>query len=364
VASLTHETKPRNGWRLRAYHAADSSRRFSIWLGEIPAREAQTIQRHVEAVIDSQKFGTPMPGETQRWLGKIHEALRTKLTPVLGTARSVTQAVDQYLAWAAREHKPSTVAAIESTLRQFGHEFGRSQMRSLAAEDVDRWLFTRNVAANTTAKHAKHLKTWIAWCRRCGFVDGLELKTSSAIRRGDKDYISQDLFTQLVDAMPDRYDRAALGIARWSGIRVPSELGILTNDIDWDKRTLTIEDRKRSKRASRGPPMRRVMPLYPELVPWIELVWDHRNEYLLPPIGGGGELAFAARVRSRRDRLGLTWPRLFHSLRATRETELIAQFGMHAACEWIGNSASVAREFYELITDETWAKAKGNNSPS
>ncbi len=32
------------------------------------------------------------------------------------------------------------------------------------------------------------------------------------------------------------------------------------------------------------------------------------------------------------------WPKLFHNLRATRQTELEETFPTHVVCEWLGNS--------------------------
>lgn len=45
------------------------------------------------------------------------------------------------------------------------------------------------------------------------------------------------------------------------------------------------------------------------------------------------------------------WPRLFHHLRANRQTELTARFPLHVVCEWIGNSASIADKHYLQVTD-------------
>ena len=56
------------------------------------------------------------------------------------------------------------------------------------------------------------------------------------------------------------------------------------------------------------------------------------------------------------------WPKLFHNLRATRQTELAEQFPMHVVCEWIGNSQAVAQEHYLRVTDEHFAKATGGGA--
>ena len=60
-------------------------------------------------------------------------------------------------------------------------------------------------------------------------------------------------------------------------------------------------------------------------------------------------------------RAGLkVWPKLFHNLRASRETELAAEHPIHVVCEWIGNSPRVASEHYLRVTDADFDKAAIN----
>ncbi len=51
------------------------------------------------------------------------------------------------------------------------------------------------------------------------------------------------------------------------------------------------------------------------------------------------------------------WPKLFHNLRATRETELEDRFPSHVVCAWIGNSPQVAKKHYLQVTDAHFEKA-------
>jgi hypothetical protein len=51
------------------------------------------------------------------------------------------------------------------------------------------------------------------------------------------------------------------------------------------------------------------------------------------------------------------WPKLFHNLRATRQTELAERYPMHVVCAWIGNSAAIAQEHYLQVTDEHFDQA-------
>ena len=58
------------------------------------------------------------------------------------------------------------------------------------------------------------------------------------------------------------------------------------------------------------------------------------------------------------------WPKPFHNLRASRETELAATFPLHVVCEWIGNSERIADRHYLQVTDEHFETAAGGAAKS
>ena len=51
------------------------------------------------------------------------------------------------------------------------------------------------------------------------------------------------------------------------------------------------------------------------------------------------------------------WERLFHNLRASRQTELADQFPLHVVTDWIGNSPDIADRHYLKTTDDHFEKA-------
>jgi len=53
------------------------------------------------------------------------------------------------------------------------------------------------------------------------------------------------------------------------------------------------------------------------------------------------------------------WPRLFHSMRASRQTELQREFPLHVVCSWLGNSPRIAQHSYLLVTEDDFASAAG-----
>ena len=46
------------------------------------------------------------------------------------------------------------------------------------------------------------------------------------------------------------------------------------------------------------------------------------------------------------------WPKLFHNLRASRQTEPEERFPSHVVCAWLGNGRPVAEEHYLQVTEE------------
>ena len=61
------------------------------------------------------------------------------------------------------------------------------------------------------------------------------------------------------------------------------------------------------------------------------------------------------------ERAGVSpWPRLWHNMRSSRETELVERFPAHVVAAWIGHSVAVAEKNYLQVTDEHFSRAVQN----
>ena len=57
-------------------------------------------------------------------------------------------------------------------------------------------------------------------------------------------------------------------------------------------------------------------------------------------------------------RAGLVaWPRTWHNLRSSRQTELSETFPSHVVTAWLGNSERIAEKHYLQVLDSHFAKA-------
>lgn len=169
--------------------------------------------------------------------------------------------------------------------------------------------------------------------------------------------------TLVIDAMKDSQWRLLVALGRWAGLRVPSEPRLLRwGDIDWERNRFTVHSPK-TRHHGEGHATR-VLPIFPELRRYFDERWDDaeqsgdHGEFVLPMMKGLDDVAFGCQVRRTIIKLGLeVWPRTFHSMRSTRQTELAERFPSHVVCGWLGNSESVARKHYLQTTDAHFQQA-------
>lgn len=57
------------------------------------------------------------------------------------------------------------------------------------------------------------------------------------------------------------------------------------------------------------------------------------------------------------------WPRLFHNLRASRETELVEKYPVQVVTGWLGNTPSVAMRHYLMTTQQHFDAALRDGEP-
>ena len=104
----------------------------------------------------------------------------------------------------------------------------------------------------------------------------------------------------------------------------------------------------------------RTVPIFPELRPYLEEVFEQAAEgsvYVIERYRDK-EKNFRTRLGRIIERAGLTpWPKMFQNLRSTRETELAKDHPMHVVCAWIGNSTAIAAKHYLQVTEEDFEKA-------
>lgn len=129
-------------------------------------------------------------------------------------------------------------------------------------------------------------------------------------------------------------------------------------DIDWARNRMTVTASKTAAHANKET---RSVPLFPEILPYLRQAFEEAEP--------GAEFVISDRRRRQGVNLGTQlkrftararitpWPRVWHNLRASRQTELSARFPLHVVCSWLGNTTTVAAQHYLTVRESDFEAA-------
>ncbi len=173
-------------------------------------------------------------------------------------------------------------------------------------------------------------------------------------------FIDRDVIRRVIDAAPDAEWRLLIALSRYGGLRCPSEHMALTwADVDWDRGRVRVPSSK-TEHLPGGD--HRFIPLFPELRPYLTDAMELAEPGAVHVITRYRRPNQNLRTQLLRiiDRSGERgWPKLWHNLRSSRQTELEEQFPTHVVCAWLGNSEAVARAHYLQVRDAHFDRATG-----
>jgi len=342
--------------------------RRTLRLGRVPIKAAEKVLHKVEALVACRMAGTHPDDETSRWLRDLTPTLAAKLAKVgLVGPRPQASTLDAFVRayiTGRTDLKPSTRLAMEQTRDRLMAYFDPgTALRNVTAGDAKRWLIylREHYAEATASRTLKRARQFFA-----AAIDDelIAVNPFARIKPGSMKNVRRLYFIPATDAQKllenalDDDWRAIIALARFGGLRCPSEVLALTwGDVDWTKGKFLVRASKTEHHEHRG---ERWVPLFPELRPHLMALW-HPEVGLADPVVTRYRSA-AQNLRTTFERIihaaGLKpWPRLFQNLRATRETELAARFPLHVVTAWMGNTEAVAARHYLQVTDADFAAA-------
>jgi len=358
----------KNGRKRIQFVAGDRSRK-AIRLGKATQRQANDIRRRVEQLILAATGATGVVDEdTIRWLAGLDEVIYDKLAAVglvaERTAVKLAAFIDNYI----RERcdvKPGTATVYGHTRRNLVDFFGADKpLRDISRGDADLWrvfLLKQGLSENTTRRRCGIAKQFFRVALRRSLVSSnpFEGLTSTGKQNTKRYYfITREEAEKVFDACPDAQWRLIFALSRYGGLRCPSEhLALKWADMDWGRGRLTVSS---SKTEHHEGGESRLVPLFPELLPYLRQVFEEAKpgtEYVITRYRQANINLRTQLIRIIKKAGLIPWPKLFQNLRATRQTELCERWPEHVVCAWIGNSRPVARKHYLQVTDEHFEQA-------
>ncbi|QEG15537.1 tyrosine-type recombinase/integrase [Gimesia maris] len=358
-----------NGGKMIQFFDSGGKRR-AIQLGRVSMKNANSVRVHVERLVAAQISGSAVDDVTSFWLKKIDQTMIDKLAKVdlikKRESADLGKLIDDFIKLKDGDVKPRTVAKYRVVKKHLIDHFGKSQpLRTLNAGEAKKWrayLVSKGLAENSIRKlsgiaktmfnHAVENELLVKNPFRC-------LPSALVPTRERHFFLSAEDAQKVIDACPDDEWKLIVALARYGGLRTPSEtFSLKWQDVNWEQSRFYVPSPKTERYAGKEG---RIVPIFPELRPYLDTCFfteDKKpSEYVIAK----------HRVRSENlrttfhkiiKRAGLKpWPKPFQNLRSSRETELIEQFPIQTVVSWIGNSPTVALQSYLQVRESDFEKA-------
>ena len=363
------------GGRRRILFVAGDGTRKTIRLGKVSQRQAEAFKVKLEALIGQGITGA-VDDEVSRWLVDLPDTMHARLAGVGLVKRRDRAAatIGTFLAdyFADLTVKPGTAIAYGHTRRCLKEYFGEAKpLRDIEPADADKyrqWLKAQGLADATVNKRVSMGRMLFRRALRWKLVaenpfEGV--KAGGLTNKARQFYVTREMADKVLKACPDIQWRLLFALSRYGGLRCPSEhMALRWGDVDFEHGRIRVPSPKTEHHAGKDC---RTIPMFPELRPVLLEAFEAAEpgtEYVITHYRDARQNLRTQLTRII-TRAGLTvWPKLFHNLRATRQTELAERYPLHVVCAWIGNTKAVAEGHYLQVTDEHFSSAAQNQAQS
>lgn len=348
----------------------ESEKWHTIHLGSVTLKTAQTVRTHVDEIWNANTTRTTIPSVTAAWLGDIADVLYRKLVkhglvkPRIGDDPvAIGPFIDRYIQ-KRTDLKPSTLVNLKQAKKKvvgfFTEHRDITTINKGDMQDWHRWLLERLEPASV-AGHFKRAKLFFEDAVSRGIIavnPGKGIKAGSQSNSARKRYVPADDVMQVIAVTPDAEWQLLFALARFAGLRIPSESAALRwVDINFATKKMKIHASKTERHEDKGV---RLVPIVKQLMPYLRAAHQRRNasdRYVTPHLRRENLRRMGVKLVERS--AVEPWPKLFHNLRASCQTDFARHFPEYVVCDWIGNSEKIARKHYLMVTDEHFEEATG-----
>ena len=372
------------GGRKRVLFVDSDGSRKTIRLGKCSKADAAEVKYRVENLLSWRSRGKQPDPDTCEWVDSLTPELRDRFVrvglvdppePIEPEPQSPTLEtfLDDFVARNGATKKPATLIVwgqVIDLLKQYLPKGIRlDEITAGHAKQFQEQLKARGLASTTIAKRLGFAKQFMQSAVDWELIDRNPFATVKAKSSGIKSNV--EVPREVVDRIFLKCDptwRVIVALSRFGGLRCPSEvLSLRWEHIDWEHGRMSVPEPKVEHHDGRGV---RSVPLFPELLKILSEAYEiapdgaefvvDKPGYRAAAMRPGGWASANLRTQFLKIlvRAGVApWERLFHSMRATRQTELERTFPRHVVCAWMGNTAAVADRHYLLVTESDFEQA-------
>jgi integrase len=372
---MASATRFKTGWKIRWSDGDGKTRQICV--SGLNQRQAENFARHC-GVLNAAKISnsSDIDRQTSLWLQGLGQSLHDKLAAagLVEQRRCFTVAewVGQYIEGRAVKDRTRIIMrqAAGNLLARLGDLPIQSVTESHAVA-FKAWLVSASgagLAENTARRRCGHARQFFAAAMREGLTERnpfAAVSVAVGAASGKHRFITADDTRRILDACPCQDWRTIVALARWGGLRCPSEVLALTwADIDWKENRISVPEPKVEHHAGRG---RRVVPLFPELREVLADAFELAAEgavFVVNRYRDGRATNMRTTFGKILDRAGVPrFERPFCNLRSSRVTELRQKFDPKVVATWLGHSESISTKHYTQVRPEDFAAAVSFRNP-
>ena len=255
MASVVTES---GGRRLIQLSPSEHPNRPKIRIGKVSRRDANTVRVHIEKLLRARTTGSTIPPATADWLSGIPDSLRRRMEQY-GLAESsknricptVAEWIESYIE-GRTDIKSNTRRNMEQAQRSLIALFGRAKrLDEITAGDSENfriYLKAQRLAEATIRRRCKRAKQFFAAAVRKEILmknPFVDMKCGTSCNPERFHFVSQEDMKIIIEVCPDDEWRLIFGLARYGGLRIPSEAFLLTwDDVNFDKMRFTVKSPK------------------------------------------------------------------------------------------------------------------------
>jgi len=354
-------------------------------LGKIPMRAAQAILLRIESLLTANRFQVEPDPATVEWINGLQPAFAKRLAH-LGLIAKRPEADEKELNAFIAEYissridvKYDTKTVWSQAQRNLTAFFGpRKSLRDITEGEADEfkmYLIEQGLSTATVHKWLQSARMFFRAAKRKKLVTQNpfeDVRATVVIDRSRHVYVSRETIGDVLEVC-DRNWRLIVTLCRFAGLRCPSEvLSLRWEDIDWNGGRIVITSPKTEHHEGKDS---RQCPLFPEVRTELEKALPTRSEGAVYVVESYRQHCNTAKgwrqanLRTQFERIlkrvgAKQWPRLFHGMRASCETDLLQEFPSFVVSAWLGHSVAIQERHYATVRDEDFARASGTPTQS
>jgi integrase len=348
----------------------DQGKRRTIHIGHMQGKQADSVLVRIETLISAKAGNTGVDAVTNGWVKGLSDVLHDRLVRVgLVPPRAerhvtISQLFDRY--FETLTIKPSTEKNYKSARAYLEDHFGHDrEIATISPTDAEGFKRAMRDSGLAQATFAKFIKVARQAFRRAEKWNLVEESPFASVTAGSQTntarlrFVPRDQIEQLLAECSSNEWRLLVVLSRFGGLRCPSEtMALRWSDIDWARSRMTVHASKTQAHANKET---RVIPLFPEILPHLRQAFEESEpcaEFVISDRYRRNGVNLGTQLKRFIKRAGLTpWPRVWHNLRASCQTELSARFPLHVVCTWLGNTTTVATQHYLTVRESDFENA-------